>query len=71
MVIKYKKYTNTLPREGRKTIDLPKSLVNKLIEKYESHRLELAEIGITTFSGYISKVLNTHLKEDFQLEDLE
>jgi hypothetical protein len=60
---------NKLPRKGRKTIDLPKDLVNKLNAKYENNKSGLAEIGITTFQGYISKVLSTHLKEDIQLED--
>lgn len=57
-----------MPGKGRKTIDLPEQLVNTYQLKYKEKQKDLELEGITTFQGYISKILN-HLLEEEPLPD--
>ena len=60
-----------MPRKGRKTVDLPEQLVNKYQSKYEDKKGPLELNGVTTFQGYMSKILNLLLEEDELPDDLE
>ena len=60
-----------MPRKGRKTVDLPEQLVNKYQSKYEDKKGSLELNGVTTFQGYMSKILNLLLEEEELPEYLE
>jgi len=52
-----------MPRQGKKSLYVTDDLHKRLMEEYLKHRKDLATRGITTFNGYISTVLLTHLQE--------
>jgi len=51
----------TMPRKGRKTIDQPEVLVNMLQLKYDENKGKLQLDGVTTFQGFITKLLTSLL----------
>ena len=59
-----------MPRKDRKTIDLPSDLVNKYQARFNELKPELKLEGITTFQGYMSKILNKLLQEGELPDDL-
>lgn len=60
-----------MPRKDRKTIDLPRSLVDKWKKVFEDHKEELNLIGVTSLQGLISKLLNGLIEEGVVPKDLE
>lgn len=60
-----------MPREGRKTIDLPDKIVNDYMSKFKENEEELKVIGITSFTGFMSRILHTLLVKGVLPKDLE
>ena len=60
-----------MPRKGRKTIDLPTLTVNKWKLIFKENKRELSLMGITTFSGMMSWILNYVLEEGFLPKEIE
>jgi len=60
-----------MPREGRKTIDLPANLVDKYKKIVKDNKANLNLIGVTSLQGFLSKLLNGLLEEGVVPKDLE
>jgi len=50
-----------MPRKGRKTIDLPDTVVDMWKSIYIDNKNELNLMGITSFQGMMAKILHTLL----------
>lgn len=59
-----------MPRKGRKTIDLPASIVNKWKKVYKQNKEGLELLGIYAFSGFMARLLNELYQEGVVSEDL-
>jgi len=52
-----------MPREGTKSLYVRELLFTQLKQKYEEQKEELASKGITTFNGWVAKLLADSLEE--------
>lgn len=60
-----------MPRKGRKTLDLPSMLIDKWMLNFQENKEDLRLMGITTFSGYMTKILNGLFEEGVVPRDLQ
>lgn len=53
-----------MPRKGYKSITVRDEIYNELLERYNENKEALLKQGITSFSGYVTRLLYSALEKN-------